>query len=234
MHRDPGAVKEKLRTAAPAICPSLLQCAFGKLAAEIADAERCGANAVHWDVMDGHFVPNLTYGPPVIASLRPESQLIFDVHLMLSQPENLLDAFLAAGCDIVTVHLEAVPRPGELLRSIRQGGALAGLAINPPTPAEMLEPWLHAVDLALIMSVMPGFGGQQFDEQALSKLNWVRRHAPADVLVEVDGGINGTTSDRVVAAGAQLLVVGSAFFLSPDRQQKFEVLNRLARKPLKG
>lgn len=232
MPRDSSAVKQRLREAAPAICPSLLQCDFGKLAAELADAERCGASAVHWDVMDGHFVPNLSYGPPVIASLRPESSLIFDVHLMMSRPETLLDAFLAAGCDILTVHLEAVPRPADLLRAIRRGGALAGLAINPPTPVETLNPWLELVDLVLIMSVMPGFGGQQFDEQALDKLDSVRRSAPPEVLIEVDGGVNGTTTDRVAAAGAQLLVVGSAFFLSDDRQRQFDALGRLARKAL--
>lgn len=218
------------------LCPSLLQCDLGNLEAEIADAERCGATLVHWDVMDGEFVPNFTYGPPVIGALRPKSSLIFDAHLMMRHPEKYLDDFLAAGCDILTIHWEAVPEPGELLRKIRDGGALAGLAINPPTPVEHLRPWLDQVDLVLIMSVMPGFGGQKFDPVALEKLAWVRREARPETLLEVDGGINRGTIASAAGAGARMFVVGSAFFTAADRRAEFDALTSLTPggRPVRG
>lgn len=210
------------------ICPSLLNCDFGKLAEEIHCAQQCGAVCVHWDVMDGEFVPNFTYGPPVIRSLRPQSDLIFDAHLMMSHPQKYLDDFLDAGCDIVTVHLEAVADPRPVIDTIHKAGALAGLAINPPTPVERLADWLDAVDLVLIMSVMPGFGGQKFDECALEKLDWVRRNAPDRTLVQVDGGVNLETIQRAVQAGAQLCVVGSAFYGAEERQHQFDALMKQA------
>ena len=215
----------------PRICPSLLQCDFGHMAEELADAERCGAEVVHWDVMDGAFVPNFTYGPPLIRALRPATQMVFDVHLMMSAPEKYLDDFLAAGSDILTIHLEAVPDPADVLAAIRAGGALAGLAVNPTTPVGQLAPWLDDVDLVLIMSVMPGFGGQAFDERALAKLAWVRRNAPAEKQLQVDGGINRSTVARAAQAGAHLLVVGSAFFGATDRRAEFDGLMSLIGHP---
>lgn len=228
MQRDPERTARLLSAPGPYINPSLLQCDFGKLAAEIADAESCGTPTVHWDVMDGEFVPNFTYGPPLIQSLRPTTAAIFDTHLMMAHPEKYLDDFLKAGCDIITIHLEAVPHPGDLLRKIRAGGALAGLAINPPTPVESLRPWLDQVDLLLIMSVMPGFGGQKFDPIALEKLRWAKKEARPETILEVDGGVNRETFADAVSAGARLLVVGSAFFMAKDRHAEFDALKRLA------
>lgn len=220
--------RERLRASGPVINPSLLQCDFGHLADEIGAVVRCGAPSVHWDVMDGDFVPNFTYGPPVIASLRSHATLVYDTHLMMSRPEKYLDDFLRAGCDVVTVHCEAVPEPAELLRAIRAGGALAGLAVNPPTPIERIEPWLDEVDVILVMSVMPGFGGQKFDPNALTKLQRARKLARPGTLLEVDGGVNRTTFAAAVAAGADLLVVGSAFFTAPDRRAEYDALKALA------
>jgi ribulose-phosphate 3-epimerase len=226
-HRE--SVRDRLAVGPPHIFPALLQCRFGRLVDEIAQAKQHGAIAVHWDVMDGHFVPTITYGPVVIQSLRPLSDLVFDAHLMIAEPKKLLDQFLAAGCDIITVHLETVRDPGTVLRAIRQAGAIAGLAIAPPTPVEQLEPWLDEVDLVLIMGVTPGAGGQAFDPTALPKLQWVRQHARPGTLIQVDGGINRTTVESVVRAGAQLLVVGSAYFAASDRPGEFAELSRLAR-----
>jgi ribulose-phosphate 3-epimerase len=213
--------------AKPRICPSLLNCDFGMLASEIAVAESCGAAGVHWDVMDASFVPNFTYGPPIIASLRERSDAVFESHLMMSYPEKYLDAFLDAGCDILTIHLEAVPEPGAALSAIRRRGALAGLAINPPTPVAALEPWLADADLFLIMSVMPGFGGQSFDNRAIDKLRWIRDRAPEGSYVQVDGGVNSKTIAGAVEAGAGLLVVGSAFYGAADRKNAYDELVRL-------
>ncbi|MFO0946089.1 MAG: ribulose-phosphate 3-epimerase [Planctomycetota bacterium] len=229
-------VRQRVLDSSTVLCPSLLQCDLGNLESEIADAERCGAQVVHWDVMDGEFVPNFTYGPPVIGALRAKSSLVFDTHLMMRHPQKYLDDFLAAGCDILTVHLEAVPDPGELLRKIREGGALAGLAINPPTPVEDLKPWLELVDLVLIMSVMPGFGGQKFDPVALEKLAWVRREAPPNTLIEVDGGVNRGTIAAAANSGARMFVVGSAFFTAADRRAEFDALSSLTPggRPVRG
>jgi ribulose-phosphate 3-epimerase len=229
MNRDPQAAREKLGGPNVSICPSLLNCDFGILAEEIASAGKCGAPCVHWDVMDGEFVPNFTYGPPLIRSLRSQSDLIFDAHLMMQHPEKYLDDFLAAGCDIVTVHLEAVPDPADLLRKIQERGVLAGLAINPPTPVERLDQWIDLVDLVLVMSVMPGFGGQKFDESVLEKIRWVRDRASDRLLIQVDGGVNRSTIQHATQAGARLCVVGSAFYGATNRQVEFDALMALTR-----
>lgn len=234
MSHDRNRVKERLRAGPPRIFPALLQCDFSQLTVEIRTAQKHGAEAVHWDVMDGHFVPNLTYGPVVIDSLRKCTNLLFDAHLMVECPERLLEQYIAAGCDIITVHLEACQSPAGVLRAIRAAGVLAGMAVNPTTPVERIRPWFGELDLVLIMSVMPGMGGQSFDPIALPKLDWVRKNAPSDMLIEVDGGINRSTLGSVVEAGAQLLVVGSAYFGSKDRQAEFQALSNLGRalKPL--
>lgn len=228
MKRNPDAVRETLAAGSPKICPSLLNCDFGKLAEEIRFSQSCGACSVHWDVMDGDFVPNFTYGPPIIRSLRPQSDLIFDAHLMMSRPENYLDEFLVAGCDIITFHWEAVSEPAPLIDAVHAGGALAGMAINPSTSVEEMKPWLETVDLVLVMSVQPGFGGQKFDATALDKLRWVRENAPSSTLIQVDGGVNRETIKDAVNSGAQLLVVGSAFFHAEDRKLQYDLLSRMA------
>ncbi|QDU64754.1 Ribulose-phosphate 3-epimerase [Planctomycetes bacterium Pan216] len=227
MHPNRSQLLERLRNTSPRICPSLLDCDFSFLKSEIDDAERCGAEIVHWDVMDGFFVPNFSYGPMVIRSLRPQSQLVFEAHLMMKEPGKYLDGFLEAGCDVITIHLEAVPDPTELLRAIRDGGALAGLAVNPPTPIEQLEPWLDQIDLALVMSVMPGFGGQSFDQGALERMRWVRERSRPELIIEVDGGVNRTTISDAVRAGARHMVVGSAFYRAQDRAAEFQQLTQL-------
>ena len=200
----------------PQIFPSLLANDFGILAEEIAVAGALGLAAVHWDVMDGHFVPNLTYGPPVIKSCRARSPLFFDAHLMMSDPGRYLDNFLDAGCDALTIHIEAVPNPTDLLRRIRAAGRLAGLAFNPGTPVAAVEPFLGDCDTALAMSVQPGFGGQAFNPIALEKLRRLRAQHP-DLLLQIDGGINAATIRAAVLAGANLLVIGSAFYGAADR-----------------
>lgn len=208
------------------ICPSLLNCDFGHLASEIAVAERCGAPIVHWDVMDGDFCPNFTYGPPLIRSLRPHSDLIFDAHLMVEQPGKYLGDFLDAGCDVITIHFEASPEPIPILRQIRSAGAWAGLAINPPTSIDGLEELLPELDLVLIMSVMPGFGGQTFDPVSLDKVRRLRAQRP-DLWIQIDGGINASTIAMAAHAGADLFVVGSAFYNALNRAEVFKELTNL-------
>jgi ribulose-phosphate 3-epimerase len=207
------------------ICPSLLNCDFGILAEEIADAERCGTDIVHWDVMDGDFCPNFTYGPPLVKSLRRSSDAIFDVHLMMQTPDKYLDQFVDAGADIITVHAEALPDPVPVLRAIRSAGCLAGLAINPPTGLEPALALADDLDMLLVMSVMPGFGGQSFDASVLPKIKRFRELKP-DVLVEIDGGINQTTIARAAQAGVSLFVVGSAFYNADNRASVFDELRR--------
>ena len=222
------ATLELLHDGSAHVCPSLLNCSFANLAEEIADAERCGARVVHWDVMDAHFVPNFTYGPPVIRSLRPHSSLIFDTHLMMADPGRYLDNFLEAGCDTITIHWEAVPDPTELLAKIRAAGVLAGLAINPPTPVESITPWLDQADIFLMMSVNPGFGHQTFEPDTLDKIRWVREAVP-QALIEVDGGVKTENIGAATAAGARMHVVGSAFYEAPDRQAEFDALQESIR-----
>jgi ribulose-phosphate 3-epimerase len=195
----------------PVVLPSLLGCDFARMADELAALAAAGAHAAHLDVMDGHFVPNLTYGPPVIRGWRPASDLFFDAHLMIAEPGRYLDAFLEAGCDQVTIHVEVAPDPSALLRAIRAAGAHAGLSLNPPTPVGAIEPYLDLVDQVLVMSVMPGFGGQSFDASAREKVRRLRALRPG-LPIAVDGGIKPSNAAEVVADGATHLVVGSAIF----------------------
>jgi ribulose-phosphate 3-epimerase len=214
-----------LRKAGPSVLPSLLLCDFARLSDEIARLEDAGVEALHLDVMDGHFVPNLTYGPPIVAAVRSCSDLPLDVHLMISNPGDYLDEFRQAGADSITFHIEAVPDPRPLLDRIRALGAAAGLAFNPPTPIAAVEPYLAACDLLLVMSVMPGFGGQVFDPVALDKLRDVRsKPAASHLLLEVDGGVNDRTIGNCAEAGAALFVVGSAILRQPDYRAAVEQL----------
>jgi ribulose-phosphate 3-epimerase len=209
-----------LRQAGPLVLPSLLLCDFARLADEIGRLEQAGVCALHLDVMDGHFVPNLTYGAPIVAAIRSCTDLPLDVHLMISNPQDFVEEFREAGADSISVHIEAVPDPRALLKRIRGLGAAAGLAINPPTPLAAIEPYLPGCDLLLVMSVMPGFGGQDFDPVALDKLRTlVSLPAAKHLLLEVDGGVNDATIGSCAQAGATLFVVGSAIFRQPDYEQ---------------
>jgi ribulose-phosphate 3-epimerase len=203
---------EVLKNAAhPLVTPSLLNCNFARVADELEALKRAGAIAVHLDVMDGHFVPNLSYGPPVIKDWRPCTDFPFDTHLMMTDPARYLDDFIRAGCDVIIFHIEAVPEPVPLLRRIRASGCQAALSLNPPTPASAIEPFLDELDAVLVMSVMPGFGGQKFERSVLEKVRALRAARP-DLRISIDGGINPTTAAEAVAAGATQLVAGSAIF----------------------
>ncbi len=198
----------------PFVTPSLLNCDFARVAEELDALKRDGVLAVHLDVMDGHFVPNLSYGAPVIKDWRKRTDFPFDCHLMMSDPGRYLDDFVAAGCDILIVQIEAVPEPGEILRRIRGAGCRASLALNPPTPLAAIEPYLADLDAVLVMSVMPGFGGQKFDPSVLDKVRALRVARPG-LHISIDGGIKSDTAELAVAAGVSQMVVGSGVF-RPD------------------
>ena len=218
-----------LRQAGPVILPSLLLCDFARLADEVGRLEQAGVQSLHLDVMDGHFVPNLTYGPPIVAAIRSCTDLPLDVHLMIANPQKYLGEFRDAGADSISIHIEAVPDPRPVLKEIRDLGAAAGLAFNPPTPLSAVQPYFSDCDVLLVMSVMPGFGGQVFDPIALEKLRAVRStNAAKDLLLEVDGGVNGDTIGSCAEAGAALFVVGSAIFRQPDYQEAVARLTQQA------
>lgn len=196
------------------VSPSLLAADFARLGEEIKAIEPF-ANMIHLDVMDGHFVPNLTFGPPVIEKLRPWTKLPFDVHLMISPVDPLLKAFAKAGADILTVHPEAGPHIYRTLQAIKKLGCKAGVALNPGTPLEMLIPLLPILDMILVMTVNPGFGGQAFLENQLIRIREVRRlidQSGLAILLEVDGGLSALTAPLVIEAGADIIVAGSSIF----------------------
>jgi ribulose-phosphate 3-epimerase len=207
---------EILRRSRPLIAPSMLKCDFGSLHREVELLESAGAELLHWDVMDGHFVPNLSYGALLIEKVRPRTELLFDAHLMISEPQRYVDEYVRAGCQAITFHIEAVPQPVELLRTIRKNGCVAGLALNPDTPVARIEPFLSELDLVLVMSVQPGFGGQAFQPQVLDKARRLRQLAGEDLLISIDGGIGPRTIGSAAEAGCDLFVAGSSIFDTPD------------------
>ena len=207
--------------AAPIIAPSILSADFARLGEEVRAIDAAGADWIHIDVMDGHFVPNLTIGPGVVKALRPHSAKPFDVHLMISPVDHFLDAFAEAGADIITVHPEAGPHLHRTVQRVKALGKKAGVSLNPATPAKMLDYVLEEIDLVLVMSVNPGFGGQKFIASQLKKVEAVANRIAKEsleVVVEVDGGIDSDTARQAVAAGATALVAGTAAFRGgPDR-----------------
>ncbi len=217
-----------LRHDQPHVLPSLLAADFGNLEREVRKLEQVGVRCLHLDVMDGCFVPNLTFGLPVLEGLRRLTDLPLDVHLMIRDPMSYIERFYAAGADCLTVHIEAVEQPREILQQIRQLGAASGIALNPDTAITTLDDCLDVCDLVLVMSVPAGFGGQKFHEVALEKLAYLRQRVDDHTLLEVDGGVNATTIERCARAGAQLFVAGSAVFGSDDYGQAIQQLDRLA------
>lgn len=201
------------------VAPSILSADFSRLGEEIKKIEDSGADMVHVDVMDGHFVPNITIGPLIVSAIRPLTKLPLDVHLMISEPERYVESFKDAGADIITVHAEASNHLDRLLNQIRQLGVKAGVSLNPATHESNIEYVLDTIDLILVMSVNPGFGGQSFIKNMVEKINRIKTmisNKDLNIDIEVDGGINETTASLVTNAGANILVAGSAFFGSDN------------------
>lgn len=218
----------RLRQSAPAILPSLLLCDFGNLEREVQALEAASVPGLHLDVMDGQFVPNFTYGMPIVQAFRRLTSLPLDVHLMISRPEKYVPQFVDAGSDVITIHVEAVDSPRDALKTIQSLGVAAGLALNPGTPLETVEDCLDVCDLLLVMSVDAGFGGQSFNPVALEKLHVLRERAGEAIALEVDGGVNIDTIRDCAAAGAELFVVGSAIFKTEDYRGAVAQLQQLA------
>lgn len=211
------------------IAPSILSADFSKLGEEIKEVERAGADWIHVDVMDGHFVPNITMGPLVVEAIRPITDLPLDVHLMIENADQYVEAFATAGADYITVHVEANPHLHRTLQKIRQAGAKPGVVLNPHTPVSAIEPILEEVDLVLFMTVNPGFGGQQFIPSVLKKVEELKAiidERQLSIDIEIDGGINDETVKDAVKAGANVFVAGSAIFGKEDRESALQAIKR--------
>lgn len=213
---------------APLINPSLLAADFARLEEEIRKVEAAGAEILHLDIMDGHFVPNLSIGIPVVEAVRRISDLLLDVHLMLSEPWKYVEPFRKAGSDIITVHIEVLDDPRPLLDEIRNLGAAAGLAHNPPTPVEKILPYVNDCELILTMSVMPGFGGQSFTPSVLDKVRRIREVASESMLLSIDGGIHLDTITQAARAGCNLFVTGTAVFAAENYAVRMYELRKKA------
>jgi ribulose-phosphate 3-epimerase len=222
-------ILDELHAAAPLVAPSLLACDFAELREEIRRVEEAGARVLHLDIMDGHFVPNLSFGIPVVEAVRRSTDLPLDVHLMISEPARYVERFRKAGADLLTVHIEVLDDPRPLLEKIRALGAGVGISLNPPTPVETLDGCLDLCDLVLVMSVMPGFGGQAFEPVALEKLRRLRSSVGDDVLLSIDGGVNLETVGDCTEAGADLFVTGSALFSQDNYGRFIQQMDGLAR-----
>ena len=214
------------------LAPSVLGADFARLGEEIADTDRAGVDILHLDIMDGHFVPNISYGPAIVKTIDKLTDSYLDVHLMLSEPEKYFEAFVEAGADSITFHLEIHPEPAEYARRIRELGVETGISINPDMPVERVLPHLKDFDFLLIMSVFPGFGGQAFIRDALTSVRVARDYIDKHGLrtqIAIDGGVDRTNAAEVVAAGADILVMGSAFFGAKDRAALVKYVAGLAR-----
>lgn len=207
------------------IAPSILSADFAKLGAEILDVEKGGADLIHVDVMDGHFVPNITIGPLIVEAIRPVTNLPLDVHLMIENPDQYIEAFARAKADIITVHVEACPHLHRTIQLIKSFGVKAGVVLNPSTSVSTIEHILQDIDMVLLMTVNPGFGGQKFIHSVLPKIKQVRQmidEKGLDIDIQVDGGVNEETAKLCVDAGANVLVAGSAVFNFEDRKERIE------------
>ncbi len=225
------SVRELLATTQ--VAPSILSADFSRLGAQVAEVMDAGARVIHFDVMDGQFVPPITIGPLVGAAIAEQVKAaggVLDVHLMVEDPDRQVDAFARAGADAISFHIEATPHAHRVLAQIREAGCLAGIVLNPGTPAEAVEGLAADTDFALCMSVNPGWGGQKFIPATLDKLRRLRGSLPADVPLEVDGGVDTTTVGECVAAGANLLVAGSAVFGADDPGAAFRAIAEVAQR----
>lgn len=199
------------------IAPSILSADFARLGEELAVIESAGVNIVHLDIMDGHFVPNITFGPPVVAKLRKESKLVFDAHLMITDPAKYIDPFVEAGVNHITFHVEVAGEPIKLIDKLHELGCTAGVCLNPETPVDAIRAVAPFCDMILVMTVHPGFGGQKFIPEAAKKVIEIRKIVGPDIRIQIDGGINPQTAPIVTSYGVDTLVAGNSIFSKPDR-----------------